>query len=405
MNDSMTERRPSSSKAMVKASRKGNSVLRMVRYIVLTAVFAFSICGAALGQHKNFIIVIDPGHGGKDPGATHGQMLEKEINLKVALSLGSLILREMKGVDVMYTRTEDVFVGLAARGDFANRVGADLFLSIHTNANKSSSPNGSETYVMGADKNEANLEVAKLENEVIKYEQDYSETYAGFDPNSTEMSIILGMLQYAHFESSLSFARLIQKRFATTTPLNDRGAKQGPFAVLWKPTMPRVLTEMGFISNATDRNYIFSERGKDAIVRVLFDAFWEYRESLGTGGDSPAPVETPADRTASGRTPATTTPAPAVSAPVVSVPAVSAPAATAPATGFYIQLAAAKTRISTRDASWGEYRGKVVERSIDGWYKYQLGPYSTDREAAAKLAEVKRVKFRGAFVVEAEIIK
>ncbi len=290
----------------------------------------------------------------------------------------------MNDVDVMYTRTEDVAVGLADRGNFANRVGADLFLSIHTNANRSSSPNGSETYVMGTEKNEANLEVAKLENEVIRYEEDYTETYAGFDPNSAEMSIIFGMLQYANFESSLDFARLVQKRFAATTPLRNRGAKQGPFAVLWKPTMPRVLVEMGFISNTTDRNYIFSERGKDTIVRALFDAFREYRETLGADdvsskGGTASPTETPA--------------------------ALSAPDPAPAATVFYIQLAASKTRVPTRDRSWDEYRGKVVERSIDGWYKYQLGPYSTQREAADKLDEVRRTRFREAFVVEAEIIK
>ncbi len=213
----------------------------------------------------------------------------------------------MNDVDVMYTRTEDVAVGLADRGNFANRVGADLFLSIHTNSNRSSSPNGSETYVMGAEKNEANLEVAKLENEVIKYEPDYTETYAGFDPDSAEMSIIFGMLQYAHFESSLDFARLVQKRFAAATPLRNRGAKQGPFAVLWKPTMPRVLVEMGFISNTTDRNYIFSERGKETIVRAIFDAFREYTENLGTGDnapvkdDAPASAETSAPRVKGGQ--------------------------------------------------------------------------------------------------------
>jgi N-acetylmuramoyl-L-alanine amidase len=358
---------------------------------VLTAVFAFSICGSALGQHKNFILVIDPGHGGADPGATSGQMLEKDINLDVARRLGSLILREMSDVDVMYTRTEDVAVGLAARGDFANRVGADLFLSIHTNANQSSSPNGSETYVMGADKNEANLAVTKLENEVIRYEQDYTRTYADFDPNSPEMSIIFGMLQYANFESSLDFARLVQERFGATTPLRNRGAKQGPFAVLWKPTMPRVLVELGFISNTTDRNYIFSERGKEVIVRALFDAFIEYKNSRSVAEDNaPLSAERPAPQ-----------PAPAPTFAPEPAPATRITPATMPDYALYIQLAATKTRVSVNDYSWGVYRGRVIERRIDGWYKYQLGPYYTEREAAAELREVKRTKFREAFIVEA----
>jgi N-acetylmuramoyl-L-alanine amidase len=335
--------------------------------MVLTVFTAFSICGTAAGQRNNFVLVIDAGHGGEDPGATRGRYREKDINLEIALSLGSLIRQRLSGVDVLYTRTEDRAVGLAARGDFANRAGADLFLSIHTNANGSSSPNGSETYVMGMDKSADNLAVAKLENEVMRYEDNYTTTYAAFDPSSTEMSIIMGMMQYAHFESSLEFARMIQKRFAADTPLRDRGAKQGPFAVLWKPTMPRVLVEMGFISNDTDRRYLFSDRGKEAIAEALYAAFREYRER-------------------------NTTPPPAgggeAAAPPPSV-----------VREFYVQLAAARSAIPVLDNSWAPYRGEVVERRIDGWFKYALGPY-TQSEAQAKLVEVHRTKFREAFIVK-----
>ncbi len=348
--------------------------------IVLTAFFAFSICGYAAGQHKNFVLVIDPGHGGKDPGAVYGKYYEKDLNLDVALALGAMIRREIPGVEVLYTRSDDRAVGLADRGDFANRAEADLFLSIHANFAANASARGSETYVMGMDKSEANLEVAKLENEVIKYEQDYTETYAGFDPNSTEMSIIFGMLQYAHFESSLSFARLIQKYYADATALRDRGAKQGPFAVLWKPTMPRVLTEMGFLSNGTDRSYMFSDKGKTAITKALFDAFREFMALRGTDADASVPVTFP----------------PATAAP----PAKPEPEQATAAGTFRIQLAASRTRISTSDRTWGEYRGKVTERLIDGWYKYSLGPYRTSREAGEALRSVRRTKFRDAFIVE-----
>ncbi len=370
--------------------------------IVLTALFVFSICGNAAAQNKNFILVIDPGHGGEDPGATHGRLLEKDLNLRVALALGALIEKEMPGVEVLYTRTDDRAVGLAARGDFANRAGADLFLSIHANANKSSSPAGSETYVMGMDRSEANLEVAKLENEVIKYEPDHTETYAGFDPNSTEMSIIFGMLQYANFESSLRFARLIQKHYATGTSIRDRGARQDIFAVLWKPTMPRVLTEMGFISNEGDRKYLFSDRGRDAIVKALYGAFREYKSLLDTDEDIPPstastdPVPADSEPAAPAKpeksTPATTQPAAATSAPPAPAPA--------PVGRFYIQLSAGRNKVSPSDAVWGPYRGEVVERRIDGLYKYALGPYTTRAEAEAKLSEVRRTKFRDAFIVE-----
>ncbi len=401
------------------------NIARTLLSMVLTAFAAFSICGTAAGQHNNFILVIDAGHGGEDPGATRGRYLEKEINLEVALALGSLIQRNISGVDVLYTRTEDRAVGLAARGDFANRAGADLFLSIHTNANPSQSANGSETYVMGMDKNEANLEVAKLENEVMRYEDNYTTTYAAFDPSSTEMSIIMGMMQYAHFESSIAFARLVQRRFAADTPLRDRGAKQGPFAVLWKPTMPRVLVEMGFISNDTDRRYLFSDRGKEAIVKALFDAFRDYKESIGSSSAPatvPAPilVQTPTVTTTPATTPPVTTapattvvPQPVILQPVeTSTPATATPSrpereetaarnpvvfAPAPVREYWVQLAAMSTSVSVLDARWAPFRGEVVERQIDGWFKYALGPY-TQAEATAKLAQVRRTKFRDAFI-------
>jgi N-acetylmuramoyl-L-alanine amidase len=254
---------------------------------MLTAIFAFCVCDDAIAQHKNFILMIDPGHGGSDAGAVHGRYREKDLNLEVALALGSLINREMPGVDVLYTRTTDVNVDLAVRGDKANSAGADLFLSIHTNAAKNTAAGGTETFVMGMDKSEGNLEVAKRENEVIRYEENYQETYAGFDPNSAEMSIIFGMMQYAHFESSLSFARMVQKSYAAEVPMRDRGAKQGPFMVLWRATMPRVLTEIGFMSNDADRKYIFSEEGKNKIVLSLFYAFREYKAQFDADADNP----------------------------------------------------------------------------------------------------------------------
>ncbi len=400
--------------------------------MMLTVFVAFSICGTAAGQHNNFILVIDPGHGGEDPGATHGRYLEKDVNLEVALALGSLIQRRLTGVDVLYTRTEDRAVGLAARGDFANRAGADLFLSIHTNANPAQSANGSESYVMGMDKSDENLAVAKLENEVMRYEDNYTTTYAAFDPSSTEMSIIMGMMQYAHFESSIEFARMVQRRFAADTPLRDRGAKQGPFAVLWKPTMPRVLVEMGFISNDNDRRYLFSERGKEAIVEALYAAFREYKEGVSSGETPlpvPVPTPTPAPVLAQTPSPVVTTPPVTATPPVATSPVTTPPPATSvpqpvivppreapvvvrepapapapspfhvPVREFYVQLSAVRSPVPVLDARWAPYRGEVVERQIDGWFKYALGPY-TQSEAAAKLAEVRRTKFRDAFIVK-----
>jgi N-acetylmuramoyl-L-alanine amidase len=460
-----------------------------------------------MGQNKNFILMIDPGHGGSDAGAIHGRYREKELNLEVALALGTIIEREIPGVEVLYTRTTDVNVDLAVRGDKANRAGADLFLSIHTNAAENTSAGGTETFVMGMDKSEGNLEVAKRENAVIKYEENYEETYAGFDENSAESSIIFGMLQFAHFESSLSFARMVQRNISAAVPLRDRGAKQAPFMVLWRATMPRVLTEIGFISNETDRKYIFSEEGKRAIVRGLFDAFREYKSLVDADADNP-PLMASTSTTPSGPsnnaratitapvtpgaigTPATpvnlgsdratiTAPTPAeieyansatpnldaliasrrvpkesaataseptparahqepirepepvreptrepvsnreratVSAPVTEpirpaeaeVERIPSPSAqdrvvadyTASNRGtFYVQLGALRTRVSVHNPSWRPFSGEVVERRIDGWYKYALGPFNSRSEAAETLEYARRNNFPAAFIV------
>lgn len=367
------------------------NVLRVITLILAIAT-TLTVCPEALGQsppttNRDFILVIDAGHGGSDPGAINGRLREKDLNLEIALALGARIAKEIPGVNVLYTRTDDRAIGLAARGDFANRAGADLFLSIHTNSFRNPDSRGSETYVMGMDKSEANLAVAKLENEVIKYEEDYTETYAGFDPESTELSIVFGMLQYANFESSLSFARIIQRHYTANTPLRDRGAKQGPFAVLWKPTMPRVLVEMGYISNETDRRYIFSTAGKQTIVRSLFDAFREYH-TIARGDSDELLTQQPQPAT---QQPTTTPTTPQRAEPRIET-----------RIDFWVQLAAAGTRVSTRDAMWGAHRGKVTERHADGWYKYSLGPYPTRRAAERALEEVRRGKFSGAFIVETE---
>jgi len=374
--------------------------MNRVTHSILTAAAAISVCATATAQHKNFILVLDPGHGGSDPGAVHGRYHEADVNLAVALALGEKISREMEGVEVLYTRKDDRKVGLAERGNFANKAGADLFLSIHANWAANPSASGSETYVMGVDKNAANLEVAKRENEVIKYEDDYATTYAGFDPSSTEMSIVMGMLQYANFEGSHRFARAIQKRYAANSRVKDRGAKQNVFAVLWLPTMPRVLTEMGFISNAADREFMFSDRGRASIVRSLFSAIGDYRAGLGSGDD--AAEKKSADvaeekvgdkpKDAAAQTPAQTP---------VQIQAHTAAHTTAQSQALYIQLAASRTAIPVDDASWGTYRGEVAERMIDGWYKYMLGPYATAAQAADALKSVRQTKFRDAFVTKA----
>ncbi len=321
---------------------------------------------------QNFTIVIDPGHGGNHSGAVSGKLLEKDLNLSVAKKFGKLIEDNLSDVKVIYTRTGDTNPSLAQRGQIANRAKADLFFSIHMNSHHTSSANGSSTYVMGVSKSEDNLHEAMRENEVIKLEDDYAESYEGFDPSSAESYIIFSLMQYAHFDHSLALAKIIQKHYTAVTPMRDRGAAQGPFVVLWKPAMPSILTEVGFMSNASDRAYISSTKGQNEVAQCLFDAFCEYRKLLAEEGIRPsAPVEN--------------------AAPQRVVLTVDEPRESSGKGGYYVQLFASKTRVKVSERD-------VVERRIDGWYKYCMGPFATEAEALKARDRVRRGRYKDAFV-------
>lgn len=261
---------------------KSSSIL----LLLITALAALSLAweGAALkpsGRDEVKTIVIDPGHGGKDPGASYGGVMEKDIALGIALKLGKKIKDSMPGVKVFYTRSDDTFVELAERGAIANRKKADLFISIHCNANKKTTVYGTETYVMGLHKNETNLEVAKRENESILLEDNFEQGYEGFDPRSPEAHIIFSFYQSAFLEQSLIFADKIEQRFAKRPAVNtSRGVKQAGFLVLWKTAMPSVLIETGFISNAEERKYLASNSGQEELANSIFFAVRDYSHDL-----------------------------------------------------------------------------------------------------------------------------
>ncbi len=233
-------------------------------------------------------IVIDPGHGGHDPGAVYagGRYKEKDIVLSVGLKLGNMIKSKFPHIKVIYTRSTDKFVPLAERSDIANRNNADLFISIHVNATKSTGAQGTETFVMGTHKSESNFELCKAENSVIVLEEDYSAKYEGFNPNSPESYIIFSLLQNTHLEQSLRFAELIQKSYKSGPIYGNRGVKQGGLIVLWRSTMPAILTELGFISNAKDRAVLISKAGQENLAKRLFNAFCQYKEEYERGGVS-----------------------------------------------------------------------------------------------------------------------
>ena len=227
---------------------------------------------------KDFVVVIDAGHGGHDPGAIGKISKEKNINLNVALKVGNLIKKNCDDVKLIYTRSKDVFIPLARRAEIANNAKADLFISIHTNALANNrTAKGASTWTLGLAKSEANLEVAKRENAVILYESDYETRYAGFNPNSAESYIIFEFMQDKYMEQSVHLASLVQKQFRHTCKRVDRGVHQAGFLVLKASAMPSILVELGFISTPEEERYLNSEAGANTMAKGIYHAFLNYK--------------------------------------------------------------------------------------------------------------------------------
>jgi len=225
---------------------------------------------------RKWIIVIDPGHGGKDPGAVGSFSYEKNINLAIALKAGEYIQKNLKNVTVIYTRKDDSTVDLLERPEIANKNKADLFISIHANWANSKNIVGAETYIMGLAKDQENLEVAMKENEVILLEENYSTKYEGFDPKSPESYIMFTLMQDVYQKQSTDLASKIQTQFRERVDRNDRGVRQAGFWVLFNTTMPGVLVETGYITNLAEEKYLNSEQGQDYLASAIFRASRDY---------------------------------------------------------------------------------------------------------------------------------
>lgn len=225
----------------------------------------------------SFTVVIDAGHGGHDTGAVGLKMKvqEKNLNLTVAKQLAEKIRTNYPEVKVVLTRDSDVFLPLQQRADIANKHHADLFISIHTNAAENRNAQGAETFILGTERMEDNLDVAMRENAVMKLEEDQT-VYQGFDPNSIESYILFELMQNQYMDHSLQFAELVQNQFVGTLQRANRGVRQAAFWVLLKSACPSVLVEMGFLSNAEEEKWLASAEGKTGIVNGIFDAFQKF---------------------------------------------------------------------------------------------------------------------------------
>ncbi|MDQ3072645.1 MAG: N-acetylmuramoyl-L-alanine amidase [Bacteroidota bacterium] len=256
-----------------------------MRFIFLSALFfvAFFCCAfTQLGPGPAGVktVVIDAGHGGHDPGCKFGNIEEKKVALSIALKVGNLIKENCKDVSIIYTRADDTFVELWERALIANRNHAAVFISIHCNANKTTTVYGTETYTMGLHKSDDNLEVAKRENEVILMEDDYTERYDGFDPKSPESDIIFELFQDAYMDQSLRLAAKVESQFKDRVKRKSRGVKQAGFVVLWKTAMPSILVETGFLSNPTERAFLTSDAGQNEVASGIFRAFKEFKTEV-----------------------------------------------------------------------------------------------------------------------------
>ncbi len=326
-----------------------------------------------------FTVVIDAGHGGKDPGAVGAVILEKDLNLDIAKRVAKHIQSTYPDVKVLMTRSTDVYLTLQERADFVNKNHANLFICIHTNAAENKKMNGVETYVLGIHKMESNLDVAMRENSVITLEDDYQTKYQGFDPNSVESYIMFEFMQDQYIDKSLAFADLVQKQFVNTLQRYDRGVRQAGFWVLHKSACPSVLIELGFLSNKAEEQYLATEKARQDLSKAIFNAFQTYY-SPQTKEVEPVAIETKPSISSQTTTKAVTSTSTSTKQPV-----------------FRVQIFSSRKVLKANDST---FKGlKNCRYTKDGeWYKYTYGNTS-DYNEIQKLKKQISVKFKDCFVV------
>ncbi len=333
-----------------------------------------------------YTVVIDAGHGGRDPGALGARVQEKTLNLDVSKQLAELIKQNYPDVKVLLTRSTDVFLTLQERADFVNKHHADLFICIHTNAAENKKTCGAETFVLGINKLESNLDVAMRENAVMTLEDDYQTKYQGFDPHSVESYIMFEFMQDQYIDKSLQFASLVQNEFTGTLKRSDRGVRQAAFWVLHKSACPSVLIEMGFISNATEEKYLASADGKKAIAKAIYDAFVNYKSTL----DKKANVAATSSSTSKETTKTQITENTQAKRKTETTANKQIPE-------FRIQIFSSRKPLPQGDATFKGLKG--CKYTKDGnWYKYTYGA-ETDYQKILALKEQLSTKFNDCFVV------
>ena len=373
-----------------------------IKVLSIISVLAISISGYS--QSKKFKVTLDAGHGDHDFGAVYNGHIEKNIALGIVLKVGK-ILEDQPNFEVNYTRQTDEFIGLVERANIANRVDANIFVSIHCNANKNTAADGTETYVMGMTKNASSLAVAKNENEVVTLEKDYKQKYNGYNPSSPETLIGLTLMQEDFLNNSISLAAKIEDEFTGIgKKIRGGGVKQAPYMVLHKAYMPRVLIETGFVSNPVEGAILDSEEGQNDIANAVAKAIISYKKEYFGNGDGYSEENRPSKKIVEKTTTDTATP------PKKDIDKTdevvkkdtkkekSKEAENESGLVFKVQIAASNKKM---DLNPSNFKGlKNIELDDSGSInKYFYGQTSDYEEAKKFLSEVKSKGYNSAFII------
>jgi N-acetylmuramoyl-L-alanine amidase len=356
--------------------------MKILKSKTFLSVLFFYISFSLTAQNSKFKVVLDAGHGGKDYGATYHGNVEKNIALKTVLKVGSILEKE-HDVEVVYTRNKDVFVELDDRANIANKSKANIFVSMHCNANANISAYGNETYVMGITRNASNLEVAKKENSVVTLEDDYEIKYEGFDPNSPESVIGISILQEEYRELSVELAAKVQQAFTKKTTFKNRGVKEAGFLVLRKITMPRVLIEMGFVSNKNEGAFLNSDSGQDKLAEAIANSILEYKKEYFTSSNSKTVQTTPIEK------------------PKEEVKVIDITKTVEKSTEkieFKVQISASSKNLETKPENFNGLKNVSKEKG-NVIYKYYYESAPTYEDAKKNLSVAKEKGFESSFIV------
>lgn len=359
--------------------------------LILIILICFFVGSITYGQN-NFKVALDAGHGGHDFGASYRGHVEKNIALAVVLKVGRILEANSK-IDVIYTRKTDVFIDLVERANIANRANATIFVSIHCNANKNTAASGTETYVMGMTKIASNLEAAKKENSVITLEKDYKTKYEGFDPNSPETMIGFTLMQEEYLDNSISLASKVEDQFESLgKKIRGGGVKQAPYMVLHKAYMPRVLVEMGFISNYTEGNILDSEAGQNEIAKAISNAIISYKNEYYGSEGIPSSAKNTYREVKDSAVPTKAKPI------ATTVNSKETTKSSSNSILFKVQIAASGKKLALQPQNFKGLR-TISSDFSSGVYKYYYGETSDYEEAKVLLKEARQKGYDSAYLI------